>query len=861
MTPPRWPLKLLRLFIKGKYLEEIEGDMEEVFHENAEQLGLNRARRLYVLDVFKLLRPVLMKNFSRRWSSGAAPMLGNYFKISYRNLFKNPLTSFINVFGLSVALGICLVVYAYMEYDLNIDQFHENKHKVYLTTFFSNRDGEERQYGLAPRPLADMLSDDFAQVEKVCRIEDRNVVVKYNDNVFRESVRYTDPQFLEMLTFPMAAGSAKSLKDLNSIILSYDIAIKYFGEEQAIGKELTVIFNENDKKEFTVTGVAAEFPKAHDIGFDFLLNFENLRVAEPAYDKADWGQFSNATLVQVEDPTNIPVIEQGMSKYLALQNQAQPDWTVSSFSLEPLSTLHQKAANIRNAIVSDDNVEGRIGMPVIAIFMIVLACFNYINIAIVSAAKRLKEIGIRKVIGANRIKVAIQFITENVVITSFALTIGLALAMFVFLPWFVQFSGWPLELQLVNTNLWIFLVGLLLLTGIASGIYPAVYISRFDAVKIFKGSLRFGRKNPVTKVFLAVQLIVACMTITAGVVFTQNNSFQYSRSWGYDQNSVIYSAVHDHAAFERLRASMTQNPNVISVAGSEDHLGRTISTSILRKPSGEQYEVSELSVDANYIRTMGLELVAGRSFNEHSENDRRSIVVNELFAKNVGIEDPIGHTFEIDSTRYEVIGVLKDFHARNFFNKVTPTIVTLARDEDFKYISMRVKPGTEIDEFSLLQNNWSKLYPEIPFQGGHQEDVWSNFYHSVDRSERFNNVIATIAVLLASLGLYGLVTLNVSGRVREFSIRKALGANVGNITSVIVRQYILLTSIALIIGAPVSYLFTRAYLDMLFAYPMPMSYSGVAIALVILVCVMVSVIFSQVLKLLQLNPVDGLKVE
>lgn len=858
-VPPRWPLKLLRLFIKGKYLEEIEGDMEEIFRENAEKRSISYAKRAYVIDTLKLLRPILIKGLKLR--SGSADMFANYFKISYRSLFKNPLTSFINVFGLSVALGICLVVYAYMEYDYNIDQFHENKHKVYLATFFSDRDGDVHQYGLAPRPLGEMLRDDFAQVKKVCRVEDRNVVVKYNDNVFRERVRYTDPEFLEMLTFPLTSGSARSLGDLNSIILSHDMAVKYFGDEEAIGKELTVIFSENVKKTFRVAGVAKEFPKSHDIDFDFLLNFENIKIADQAYDLSDWASFSNAALVQIDDPSLVPVIEKGMDKYLSLQNQAQPDWTVSSFALEPLSTLHERSANIRNAIVSDGNVEGRIGMPIIAIFMIVLACFNYINIAIVSAAKRLKEIGIRKVIGANRIKVAVQFITENVVITSFALTIGLALAMFVFVPWFVSFSGWPLELKLVNQNLWIFIIGLLMFTGIASGIYPAIYISRFDAVKIFKGSLRFGRKNPLTKVFLALQLIVACVTITAGVVFTQNNSFQYSRSWGYNQNSVLYSAVPDHAAFERLKASMIQDPNIISISGSADHLGKSMSTAILRKPSGEQYEVSRLSVDANYINTMEMELIAGRSFNENSENDYHSIIVNELFLKNVGIENPIGLSFGIDSMKYEVIGVLKDFHAKNFFNKVTPTILTLAREDNFRFISFRVKPGTELQESSVLQENWAKLYPEIPFLGGHQEDVWSSYFHSVDRSERFNNVIATIAVLLASLGLYGLVTLNVSGRVREFSIRKALGAGIGNITSVIVHQYILLTVIALVIGAPVSYIFTRAYLDMLFAYPMPMGYSGVIIALVILVCVMLAVIFSQVIKLIKLNAVEGLKAE
>jgi len=786
-------------------------------------------------------------------------MFRNYLKIAYRNLFKNPLGSFINVFGLSVALGICLVVFAFMEYDYSIDQFHVNKEKVYLTTFFSNRDGVMQQYGLAPRPLGEMMKADFPQVKKTARIEDRNVVVKYNDDVFRERLRYTDPQFLEMLTFPMKWGSERSLSEQSSIILSHDTSAKYFGDENPIGKELLVILDDDSRKTFTVTGVAEEFPKSHDIGFDFLVNFENIRIAEQDYD-SEWGTFASALFVEIEDPLAATIVEDGMEKYRALQNQVQPDWTVASFRLERLATLHERAAFIKDAVVHDDNVEGRIGMPIIAIFMIVLACLNYINIAIVSAAKRLKEIGVRKVIGANRAKVAIQFVTENVVITSFAMAIGFALAKFVFIPWFVQFSGWQLELSLLSEQFYIFIIALLIVTGVISGVYPAVYISRFDAVNIFKGSLKFGRNNPLTKIFLVVQLVVACIAITGAVVFTQNNTFQYSRSWGYNQKLLLYANIPDGTTFERMKASMIANADVVTVAGSKDHLGRTTSTAILRRPSGEQFEVTKLKVDANYFTTMELQLKDGRGFNEHSENDRRSLVVNETFAKNIGV-DPIGLQFEVDSAKFEVIGVMKDFHNRNLFHKIQPTVFVLSEDEESRYITIRVREGSELESFNELQASWAKIYPEIPFQGGHQEDVWVSYFYSVERSETFNNIIASIAVVLAALGLYGLVTLNVSGRIREFSIRKTLGAGVHHISSVVTRQYVGLTIVAMAIGAPASYVFIKAYLDMLFAYPVPMNILSVAFSMLLLVLVMVAVISTQIFKLFRLNPVAGLKGE
>jgi putative ABC transport system permease protein len=271
--------------------------------------------------------------------------------------------------------------------------------------------------------------------------------------------------------------------------------------------------------------------------------------------------------------------------------------------------------------------------------------------------------------------------------------------------------------------------------------------------------------------------------------------------------------------------------------------------------------VDQLSVDANYFETMGLQMVEGRGFKNYAESDKQAVVVNELLVKNLNLTKPIGQLFEIDSVKYQVVGVLRDFHTRDFFHKVVPTVFKIANEEEYRYLSLRVSADAELETYKKLQAQWAKLYPEIPFQGGYQEDVWSNYFYSVGRSEIFNNVLATIAVLLASLGLYGLVTLNVSGRVKEFSIRKTLGAGLENIASIIIKQYVLLTGVALIVGAPISYFFTKAYLDMLFAYSMPMGYSGVSIAVLILIFVLLAVVSTQVRKVSKSNPVDGLKVD
>jgi ABC-type antimicrobial peptide transport system permease subunit len=849
--------------VKEEYLEEIEGDMEEIFRENAEQFSVNKAKRLYAWEMIKLLRPNLIKNLEFLASIYQQPMFKNYFKVSIRGLMKNPLNSFINVFGLSAAIGICIFAYAYARWTYSTDQFHEHKNEVYLITFFADRDGTAQQFGPTPRPLGEMLREDFTHIKKVCRIEDRNVVMKYKDNVFHERVRYTDPEFLEMFTFPLKWGTSKSLTDVNSIILSEGMSIKYFGEENPIGQDILMIFGKERSKAFKITGVAKEFPKARTISFDFLINVENLRTSEPGYDFHNWNAFVNATLIQVDNPSDLQTIELGMEKYKKLQNETvNEDWAISSFAFEPLATLHERSGNIRDDISrsSSDNYKTIMFMVVIAIFILVLACLNYINIAIASAAKRLKEIGVRKSIGATRRVVIVQFLTENIVITFFALAFGLTLGYTVFIPGFEQLWHFSMGFKLNDPVLWIYLPSILLITSFVSGIYPSLYISKFHVVGILKGSVKFGQKNPLTKVFLCIQLILGCIFITIATTFTQNNSYMAKRSWGYNQTETLYANIPDGAAYEELNALLSQDPDILSISGSSHHLGISNGTAVLHFPERE-YEVDQLEVDPTYFETMGLQLKEGRVFNNHEGSDKHSIVVNELLVKNMAWENPVGQRFSIDSVQYEVVGVAKDFHSYSFSKPLRPTIFRVAEKEEYRYLSMRVRPGSEIKTYKVLQAKWAQLFPEIPFEGGLQEDTWAGYFESMRIYDIVWFVFSFIAVSLASLGLYGLITLNVAGRTKEFSIRKVLGARTSDITANITNQYLMLFAVALAVGAPAGYLISKTLFDYTFPYHIPINLFSSTSAVVILIFILLITVYTQIRKIIKSNPVSGLKVE
>lgn len=863
--------RLFEWFCRPELFEELQGDLEEAFEENSALYGISRARSVYRKEVLKMMRPSVFRYWRIPVAFNHAIMFRNYFKTSYRSLMKTPVTSFINIFGLSIAIGICVFVYSYARWTYSTDQFHKNKDQVYLATFLANRDGSLRQHGQTPRPLGEMLRGDFPQVRKMCRIEDRNAVVKHGDNVFHERIRYVDHQFLELFTFPLKWGIAGSLADVSSIILSEEMAIKYFGDENPLGQELVVKLDESRSKSFRITGVAAAFPDAHTIDFDFLINFENLRLLD--YDFADWSAFVSATLIQVDNPSDLETIKQGMEKYKVLQNEAVREaWAIDSFAFEPLATLHERSEHIKTDISrsSADNYTTVIFFSVIGTFLLALACFNYINISIVSAAKRLKEIGVRKTIGATRQIVIVQFLAENVVVTFFALILGIILGATLFIPWFEQVWHFNMGFTLNDFNLWIYLPLIMLITALASGIYPAFYISKFETIRILKGSVQFGKRNPLTKLFLGFQLVLACILITSAVMFAQNTSYLTKRSWGYDQKSVLYANVPDLSAFEQLRAVMSQNPDVLSISGSTHHIGKNNTIAVIDMPD-RPYEVDQFSVDGSYFETMGLQLTKGRTFKAHHENDKQAVVVNESLVRSMALVDqpvgsdegssPVGQVFRLDSMRYEIIGVVADFHHYSFSNKVRPAIFTMADPEPYHYLSIQVRSGSEREAYRALQAQWTSLFPEIPFQGGYQEDVWGNYFLAAGLHTRVLTNVAFIAVLLATLGLYGLMTLNVAGRVREFSIRKVLGAGLHHITASIAGQYMLLFVMALTLGAPVSYVLIKLLIEFAYAYHMPINFSGVTIAVAILMLVLLTTISIQIRKVLQSNPVRGLKVE
>ncbi len=787
-------------------------------------------------------------------------MLKNFLRTAARNLLKNPLSSFINVFGLALAIGVCMVAYAYLSMEFGMEEQHAKRDKVFMLLSEVDRDGEADWYGISPAPIGPKLRADFPQIANTTRIRDRGVVVKRDANVFQESVRMVDPSYLHMFDFDMTAGSRESLQQINSVVLNQRMAEKYFGKNNAMGETIQMRFPGGEKALLTVTGIAQITTFSTCLEFDFLANYNLLDQVEPDFKTTDWSENISATFVELDNIGDLDFITKNMDNYRGPVNSAQPDWQIQSFDFESLATIYERSNDIRWDISSESDNEGRVIMSVIGLMMLILACVNYLNIAVASATKRLKEIGVRKVVGASRWMLVAQFITENLLLSGIALVTGIILAKTLFLPGLSDLFAVEFRMDVFNLQFFIYLIGMLLTTALASGAYPALYISKFQAVSIFRGRLRFGKNNLLTKIFLTIQFVLAIITVVCGITFTMNTQWQYERPWGYEKDESIYVQVPDDASFETFRNELAEDSRIKSVTGGTNHLGAYLASSILEFPD-RKVETYKLDVEANYIETMGIQVIQGRALRSGYESDKQAVLINETFASNMGWEEPLGKTFRYDSASYTVAGVMKDFHYYSFWSFIRPVFLRVV-DENYNYLVARVAdPKQLIATFEHIENTWATTFPELPFRGDYQAQLYQDYFRNVQGHRVLMISIAIIAMILSCFGLYGLVSLNVAGRRKEFSIRKVLGARLKALAGAVSSHFLIFLALALLIGGPISYFLIGQLLDVVYIYHMPMSVFPVVAAILLIVVTVILTISSHILKVTTDNPVDGLRTE
>lgn len=790
-------------------------------------------------------------------------MLKNYLKTAFRYLLKNKLHSFINIFGLSVAVAFCIVAYLNRDYNVSFDLFHQNAEEIYRLKSVRAQNGRERVWGYAPRPLAPALVQDFPAIKRAVRLTTASAVVKSGDKIFNERVLHADPEFFEMFTFPLKHGDTNVLRDKNRIVLSEAAALKYFGEMNPVGQQITLRYRDGQPRAFFVGAVAKKIPDNSSIQFEVLAALEVL--VDAGIDKPDsWSVWARAVFVQSSDLAQMAALAPKLERYLAAHNAAVgPEWEVARFTVEPLQGMGMRTRDVLAEILKQAmHPAGIISPSIIAALLLLMACFNYINTAIASSSQRLKEIGVRKVVGGLRAQLIGQFLGENLLLCAIALAVGIALAE-IFVPAYDQLWTY-FELTLdysQNFGLLLFLGGLLLFLGLVAGTYPAFYISSFHPVTIMRGKQKFGRSSWLSRALLTFQFTISILTVIASIVFVQNAGFLRNMDLGYGKDMAIIVPLREAKYFEPFKNAVAQNPNVVSVGGSLNHVGYNWGN-VTVASAAQKLEASLLSVGYNYLETMQIRLAQGRTFDENQPSDlQNAAVINQKFANELGWTEPLGQIVSLDTLRYTVIGVVEDFYNDGVWRPITPCLFRMTRPENIRNLAVRAHAANLHATNEFLRETWRRVVPDLPYEGFYQDEVLAEAFEVSNNIKTMFVYIAALAIAISAMGLFALVALNIARRTKEMGIRKVLGASMLHIMNLVNKEFVLLLCVATAIASVAGYFTVRALIESIYAYHVGFSALPFLLAGAIVFAAAALTVGSQVFKVATANPVEALRYE
>ncbi|KAB2878830.1 FtsX-like permease family protein [bacterium] len=789
-------------------------------------------------------------------------MIKNYFIVAFRNLYRKNLYTFINLFGLSVSLGACIVGYLTWDFGYHFDQFHQKVNQIYHVGSTRAINGQDQLFGISPLPLGPALVRDFPGVTRAVRFASQVSVVKFEDKVFNERVNYADDGFFDMFTFEFLQGDKSALKDRNSIIITRDVAIKYFGDEHAMGKRLTLSHDNDRKRDHVVGAILKQVPRNSSLDFDILISGEvlvDLGIDEPN----NWAHVTGSTFIEVTDDNVAGAIEAAENKYVDLVKSANPRFAISHLVMTPLKDLALISENFRSHDLRDaPPPSARISIFVISIMLLIMACFNYMNTSLAIAAGRLKEIGIRKVMGSPRTQLIIQFLMENILLCLLALGVAFGIAELLVPGWNSLFPDIRLSMdEAWNFKLGIFLAGLLTLTALGGGFYPAYVISAYNPAQILRGNQSKMTTSRLMKVMLTVQFALSMIAVVGSLVFSQNAEFQKNLDQGYNEDKIIGVPLQKSSMYPLLSNTLRQNPLIENVSAGRNHIFFSSWRRVIQG-LGRDIEADFLYVSPGYAETVGFKLVQGRFLSESTPLDfSESVVINRMMATEQGWDDPIGRTLTIDSVTCRVVGVVDDFYNRGTFRPILPTVIKMAKENTYSFAIVRVDSKNLKAAMTSIESDWKRLFPEMPFEGFYQEEATIRASTISDGIKLVFLYVACMAIVISGMGLFALVSLNIVRRTKEIGIRKVLGASVSQIVGMMNSDFVFLLIIASVIADVAGYFAVKALLDSIYKYHVNVEVTALILANVVVLGIGLVTIGGRVLRVAQANPVDSLRYE
>jgi len=813
-------------------------------------------------------------------------MISNYFKVASRNIRRQKLYSFINALGLSIGIAFCLLIYLYIEDERSFDKFHANKELIFRIqekSFDTWQPKPEHPYNESAwiqTGVAPALKADLPEVEFSCRFNpDAEGVVRYQDKAITEHISYTDPDFFKMFSFKLLVGNADKLfQNKSDVVITPEIAEKYFGKEDPMGKTITI--DVEGEKSFIVAGIIEAPPANSSLSFKMLVPQEN----RPYYDKNldNWGNFNTPTFVQVRPNTNIETFKSNLTAFVQkrmgdkLENWRKrstipiPDDAVMfEYKIANLSDIHlMKEIGWRN--VSDPQYSLILGS--IAMLILIIACINYISLALTTSASRRTEVGIRKVVGAQKGQLVNQFALESVLLALVSMIFGIFLVV-LFLPSFNSFTDKGIELLSGNWPLMLgFTFALTLIVGLLAGSYPALFLSGFRPAMVLKGGSTSRVSSGFAKPLVVLQFALSSFLIVSSVIMYKQMNFIATKDLGYNQHQVLVLptqkgwGVESDKTVEQFRARLNQEPSVISVSGTSSSFNRGWSR-YGYKIDGEQKSAYVYAIDPYYIPTLDIKLAMGRNFDPAIPSDSSAVIVNEALVKDMKWTDPLNSylNWKEDSVGKgsRIIGVTKDYHFRSLEAVIDPMMLSMDMEGVGHLINMliRVTPDNLPATVDKLRSIWREMYPDRPFDLAFLDEDVAKQYQSYTQWMSIMGLSTGFAILISCLGLFGLSGINAVNRTKEIGIRKVMGAELSNIFILLNKPFVLLALIAFVIAAPASwYVITKLFLAD-FQFKITIGWELFAVSIVAgLALALVTVSYHAVRAALS-NPAETLKYE
>jgi len=791
-------------------------------------------------------------------------MFKNYLLVIFRNLLKNRIFTAINILGLGIALSVCIVAFFNNMFNYEFDRHNVNFDKIYRVNSFRDMEGREQEYGVVPATLGLEVKKDIPGIEKAARLMRSRSPVKIGDNIFSTQISYVDPEFLDIFTFPILLGDKKSIEKQKNVLVSKTMAKKLFGKDYPIGKTISIVNDKNKEFTYTVGAVFADLPLNSSFRIDILSHYDNFKLMWEWSD-ADWKNNTTCLFIQVPDKSGLSSITQSLKNYLPVQNKAREDFRMTRFLLVPLKEVGSNSRTTwSSGLFPSLHPAALYSPPIMALFILLIACFNFANTSIATFSKRLKEIGLRKTFGGQRRQLVTQFMFETLIICFMALLVGIILAEFLVPAYSSLWNYMKIELTFTRyLFFWVFLLLLLLLTGFMSGVYPAIYVSSFSPVHILKGASPFRGAGKLSSVLLALQFSISVMALVMGLVFSKNAVYQRTLDLGYDRDKLIVIPVVQDLSTSFKNEILT-NPKIISVGGTRNHIGWG-SYSRPIKDAEKQLEVDVMDIGPEYASTMGLRLVEGRLFDksrEESDRTNKSIIINQKMVNDFGWKEPVGMTVTLyDTTRLTVIGVVKDFYINGLWQKINPTMLRLSSDDQYGVLAVRAEPKDLPAVLDYLSLKWKSQATNFIFGGMYQEDTMQDEKAINNSILKVNVFLAIVATLLSLIGMYNLVSLDIIRRTKEMGIRKIQGAPVPLIMYLVSKKFLVVLVIASLIGCAGGYYMSNMLMDSIWDYFVQIKAGILILAAAIMFSATVLTIIFKIGKAALRNPVDSLRYE